>query len=97
MNRFFALIGALFLSFVTIASACAAVAPGSWTDPRGPKKAAIASRPIFAVTGTPELLQLVVRVLGPVTSLASTLPVSASGTRPLRFSLIRELGRIDCL
>ena len=74
MNRFLALIGALFLSFVTIASACAADAPGLVHFTLRPDKSGDRIQADFrseegsatTTTGRPGF--------GPATSLASTLP-----------------------
>jgi hypothetical protein len=96
MNRFLALIGALFLSFVTIASACAAVAP-QWIhftlEPmRGSERIEASFRSDGAEDHNDwssgfrpaELVGL---------DLAG---FRAAGAHPLRFSLMREAGRLDC-
>jgi hypothetical protein len=97
MNRFLALIGALLFAFISVASACSA-APGQWIhftlEPqRGGASEIRASFRNDARGGNnnwstdfrqSDLVGL---------DLAG---FRASGTRPLRFSVIREAGRLDC-
>jgi hypothetical protein len=97
MNRFFALIGALFLSFVTIASACAAVAPGSVHFTLRSEKSGDRIQANFRSDGDSRHDNNWSSGFRPGDLVGLDLAgFRASGTRPLRFSLIRESGRIDC-
>ena len=97
MNRFFALIGALFLSFVTIASACAAVAPGSVHFTLRSEKSGDRIQANFRSDGDSRHDNNWWSGFRPGDLVGLDLAgFRASGTRPLRFSLIRESGRIDC-
>jgi hypothetical protein len=97
MNRCIALIGALLLSLISVASACTA-SPGDWVHfTLEPERGADRVHATFRSTDRPnhdnnwstdfrpsELVGLdVAGFRGP-------------GSRPLRFAVIREAGRLDC-
>ena len=97
MNRFLALIGALLLAFISISSACIA-APGQWVhftlEPQRGGAAEIRASfrneerhgdNVWSTDFRPSDL-----------SGLDLAGFRAGGTRPLRFSIIREAGRLDC-
>lgn len=96
MNRIYALLGALFLSFVTIASACAADSIGTVQFTLSADKSGDRIKANFRddASGHDNNWSSDFRF----GDLAGLDPAGfrASRTRPLRFSLIREAGRIDC-
>jgi hypothetical protein len=97
MNRFFALIGALFLSFVTIASACAAVAPGTVHFTLRSEKSGDRIQVNFRSDPQDSSHNSWSSGFRPGDLAGLDLAgFRAGGTRPLRFSLIREAGWIDC-
>src|SRR4051794_18172960 len=97
MNRVFALIGALFLSFVTIASACAADAPGTVHFTLRSEKSGDRLQADFRSEEGSHHDNNWSSGFRPGDLIGLDLAgFRAGGTRPLRFSLIREAGRIDC-
>lgn len=100
MNRCLAFIGALLFAFVTVSSACLAAVPSDWIsfrlEPAGSRSGEI--RATFRddderngsahswSTGFPPAELSGLDVVG----------FRGSGTRPLRFAIVREAGRLDC-
>ena len=97
MNRFFALIGALLLSLVTIASACAADSAGTVRFTLRSEKGGDRIEASFRSDEDSRHENNWSSGFRPGDLVGLDLAgFRASGTRPLRFSLIREAGRIDC-
>jgi len=97
MNRVFALIGALVLSFVTTASACAADAPGTVHFTLRSDKSEERIQADFRNDEGSRHDNNWSSGFRPRDLVGLDLAgFRAGGTRPLRFSLIREAGRIDC-
>jgi hypothetical protein len=100
MNRCLAFIGALLLAFLSVSSACLAAVPSEWIrftlEPEGSRSGEI--RASFRTddherrddnhwsTGFPPSELSGLDVIG----------FRSPGTRPLRFAVIREAGRLDC-
>jgi hypothetical protein len=98
MNRFFALIFALLLTSISVASACTA-APTEWVqfklEPAHRGGGAIEAS--FRDESRPNHEHSWSTAFGPSELIG--LDVSgfrAVGTRPLRFAIVREAGRLDC-
>jgi hypothetical protein len=97
MNRFFALVGALLLASISIASACTA-APGAWVhftlDTRHGTDRIQAS---FRNDDRPNHGNNWSTDFRPTDLVGLDLAgFRGAGSRPLRFAVIREAGRLDC-
>jgi hypothetical protein len=97
MNRFLALIGALLFAFISVASACSA-APGQWIhftlEPRRGGEPEIRASFRNEARGGNNNWSTDFRWSDLVG--LDVAGFRASGTRPLRFSVVREAGRLDC-
>jgi hypothetical protein len=97
MNRFFALIGALILAFISISSACTA-APAGWIhftlEPEHGNEQIKAS---FRSENRPNHDNNWSTGFRPSDLVGLDLAgFRGAGSRPLRFAVIREAGRLDC-
>lgn len=97
MNRILALVGALVLAFISVSSACTA-APAPWLhftlEPKGGDDGRIQASFRSDRPGHDNMWDSGFRPSELVgLDLAG---FRAAGTRPLRFSVIREAGRVDC-
>jgi hypothetical protein len=98
MNRFLALIGALLLAFISVSSACTAAEPGQWVhftlEAGHTNPAAIHAS--FQKEARPEENNWSTDFRASDLVGLDLAGFRAGGTRPLRFSVIREAGRLDC-
>ena len=96
MNRFFALIGALLLAFISVSSACTAAPAGLFhftLEPDGNDR--IKAR--FRSQNRPDHDNNWSTGFRPSELVGLDLAgFRGAGSRPLRFSVIRESGRLDC-
>ena len=97
MNRVFAIIGALLLAFISVSSACTA-APGTWVHfTLEPERGSDLVRASFRndQNGRHENNWSTGFRPSELTGL-DLAGFRSAGSRPLRFALIREAGRLDC-
>lgn len=97
MNRFFALIGALLLAFISVSSACTA-APGGWLHfALEPDHGSDRIKASFRSENRPDHQNNWSTGFRPSDLVGLDLAgFRSSGSRPLHFSVIREAGRLDC-
>ena len=98
MNRFFALVGALLLAFISVSSACTAAPAGGWLhftleQEHGNDRI----RGSFRTENRPKHDNDWSSDFRPTDFTGLDLAgFRGAGSRPLRFSVIREAGRLDC-
>lgn len=97
MNRFFAMIGALLLAFISISSACTA-APSAWIHfTLGPREGNDRIRATFRSQDRPNHDNNWSTGFRPSELVGLDLAgFRGAGSHALRFSVIREPGRLDC-
>lgn len=97
MNRVFAIIGALLLAFVSVSSACTA-APGAWIHfTLEPQRGSDSIRASFQKNESARHENNWSTDFRPSELAGLDLAgFRGAGSRPLRFAVIREAGRLDC-
>lgn len=97
MNRFFALIGALLLAFISISSACTAEPAGLFHFTLEPDHGNDGIKASFRRENRPEHNSNWSTGFRPSELVGLDIAgFRGTGRRPLRFSVIREAGRLDC-
>lgn len=98
MNRLFAIIGALLLAFISVSSACTA-APGAWIHfTLEPQRGSDSIRASFQNNERARHDNSWSTDFRPAELSGLDLAgFRGAGSRPLRFAVIREAGRLDCL